>query len=257
MAPPREPTSTNSGKARFTTVSGEAGAAALHAGRSARRLELRAISGLSGPAALYARNSCHRLPRQTLDHASVLRLCLSGRDERALQVPAGAWRRRPFRGLRPAHADGLRQRSSVQRGRGRQMRRRHRFAGGHGDPVQRNRSGKHDGLDDHQLAGFDPVGHVPGGGRKTGRRLEEAFGHHPERHPEGIHRAEGVHLSARAFHAAGDRYLRVRIEVHAPLQHHFHQRLSHPRGRLDGAARAGLHHLRRRGVRRMGPAARA
>ena len=152
-----------------------AGTAALHARRSARGLELRAIPGLPGPAALHPRNSCHRLPRQAVDDASVLRLCLSGRDQPALQVPAGARQRRAFGGLRPADADGLRQRSCVQRGRGRQVRRGHRFARGHGDTVQRNRSGKDDGFDDHQLSGFDSVGHVPGGRRKTGRGLEEDF----------------------------------------------------------------------------------
>ncbi len=35
------------------------------------------------------------------------------------------------------------------------------------------------------------------GCREAGRRLEENLRHHPERHPEGIHRAEGIHLSAR------------------------------------------------------------
>jgi hypothetical protein len=36
------------------------------------------------------------------------------------------------------------------------------------------------------------------------RGLEEDFGDFTERHPEGIHRAKGVHLSARAVDAAGD-----------------------------------------------------
>ena len=47
------------------------------------------------------------------------------------------------------------------------------------------------------------------------------------------------------------------IEVHAAVQHHFDQRLSHSRGRLDRAAGAGIHHLRRRRVRGVGAAARA
>jgi len=32
--------------------------------------------------------------------------------------------------------------------------------------------------------------------------MEETFGHSPERHIEGIHRAEGIHLSAGTFDAA-------------------------------------------------------
>ena len=87
---------------------------------------------------------------------------------------------------------------------------------------------------------------------KQGRRLEQDLRHDAERHPEGIHRAEGIHLSAGAVDAAGNRYLRVRLEVHAEVQHDFDQRLSHSRSRLDGAAGVGLHHLRRRRVRGMG-----
>ena len=35
------------------------------------------------------------------------------------------------------------------------------------------------------------------------------LGHDPERHPEGVHRAEGVHLPAAAVDAADHRHLRV------------------------------------------------
>ena len=41
--------------------------------------------------------------------------------------------------------------------------------------------------------------------------------------------------------AAGHRHLRVRIEVHATLQHNFDQRISHSRSGIDGSARAGIH----------------
>ena len=43
----------------------------------------------------------------------------------------------------------------------------------------------------------DLLGDVPGSGRKARRRLKEDFGNGSERHSEGIHRAEGVHLSSR------------------------------------------------------------
>ena len=33
------------------------------------------------------------------------------------------------------------------------------------------------------------------------------------------------------------------VEIHAQVQFHLHQRLSHPRGRLHGAARTGIHNL--------------
>ena len=165
-------------------------------------------------------------------------------------------RRRTVGRLRSAHADGLRLRPSRQRRRSRQVRRRHRFARGHGDSLRRHRSGKDHGLDDHQLARVGAVGDVPGGRGKAGRGLEEDFRHAAERHPEGIHRAEGIHLSAGAVDAPGGRHLRVRLQVHAQVQHHFDQRIPHPRGRLDRAAGTGFHALRRRRVRGMGAAAR-
>ena len=85
------------------------------------------------------------------------------------------------------------------------------------------------------------VGDVPGGRRKTRRGLEENFRHAAERHPEGIHRAEGIHLSAGAVDAPGGGHLRVRLKVHSEVQHHFDQRIPHPRSRLHRAAGTGFH----------------
>ena len=53
-------------------------------------------------------------------------------------------------------------------------------------------------VDDDQLAGADDLRDVPGRRRAAGRRLEEDLRHDPERHPQGIHRAEGIHLPAAA-----------------------------------------------------------
>ena len=44
---------------------------------------------------------------------------------------------------------------------------------------------------------------------RQGVELEDAVGHHPERHPEGVHRPEGVHLSAASVDAAHHRHLPV------------------------------------------------
>jgi len=41
---------------------------------------------------------------------------------------------------------------------------------------------------DHQLARQRALGHVPGDGRETGRRLDQGCGHTAERHPQGISR---------------------------------------------------------------------
>ena len=43
----------------------------------------------------------------------------------------------------------------------------------------------------------DPARALRRGGAAAGRRAREAVRHHPERHPEGVHRARDVHLPAR------------------------------------------------------------
>ena len=53
----------------------------------------------------------------------------------------------------------------------------------------------------------------------------------------------------RAVDAADHRHLRVLREGSAAVEHHLGERLSHPRGRLDGAAGAGVHAARRHRVR--------
>ena len=55
---------------------------------------------------------------------------------------------------------------------------------------------------------------------------------------QGIHRAEGIHLSTGAVDAPGGGYLRVRVEVHAQIQHHLYQRIPHPRGRIHRRCRS-------------------
>ena len=76
----------------------------------------------------------------------------------------------------------------------------------------------------------------------------------PDGHPQGVHRAEGVHLPARAVDAARrrhDRVLRARAAADAP---DLDLRVPHPRGGLDRGAGARVHargrvRLRRRGAR--------
>ena len=136
--------------------------ASLHPSRSSPRLERRKSPRLSRPTALHARHSCHRISRQTLHHAAILGLRLARGNQPALQIFARARRQRTFCCLRPAHADGLRLRSSRQRRRSRQMRRGHRLARRHGNTFWRHRSGEDHSLDDHQLARFGAVGYVLG-----------------------------------------------------------------------------------------------
>ena len=75
---------------------------------------------------------------------------------------------------------------------------------------------------------------------KQGADWKKISRHAAKRHPEGIYRAERIYLSARAFDAAGDRYIRVWRATHSEIQPHFDQRLSYSRGRLDGHSRTGV-----------------
>ena len=80
---------------------------------------------------------------------------------------------------------------------------------------------------------------------------------HSERHVQGVHRAEGVDLSACAVAPHRHRHDRVLHARGAALAPGVDLRLPHPRGRLDGGAGAGLHARRRHRLRGGGGRARA
>ena len=78
---------------------------------------------------------------------------------------------------------------------------------------------------------------------------------HPERHPEGVHGPQHLHLPARPFHAHRRRYHRLLGGGDAEVQFGLHLRLSHAGGRRDGGAGARLHLGRRAGICPRGPVA--
>ena len=84
---------------------------------------------------------------------------------------------------------------------------------------------------------------------KEGSGLADAVGHHPERHPQGIHRAEGIHLSAAPLDAPHHRHLRLLRARGAEVEHDLGERLPHPRGGRHRGAGAGVHAARRHRVR--------
>ena len=75
--------------------------------------------------------------------------------------------------------------------------------------------------------------------------MSAARRHHPERHAEGVHRAEGVDLAAAALGAGHRRHDRVLHAARAALPPGLDLRLPHPRGRLDGGAGGRVHPRRR------------
>ena len=210
---------------------------------------LRARPRRSRRLPVHARHPRDRLPRQALDDAAVRRVRHARSDQRALSAPARSRRHRPQRRVRSADADGPRSRPSAVAGRGGEVRRVGRVAGRHGDAVRRHPARRGHDVDDHQLAGGDDLRDVSRRRRAAGRVVADAVGHDPERHPEGVHRAEGIHLPAAPVDAADHRHVRVLHARGAALEHHLGQRLSHPRGRRDGGAGAGVHAARRHRVR--------
>jgi methylmalonyl-CoA mutase len=70
-------------------------------------------------------------------------------------------------------------------------------------------------------------------GEEQGVAPGEARRDHPERHPQGVHGPQHLHLSARAQHAHRRRHHRVHGAPHAEVQLDLDQRLPHAGGRRD------------------------
>ena len=92
---------------------------------------------------------------------------------------------------------------------------------------------------------------------EQGVRAGPALGDHPERHPQGVHGPQHLHLPARAEHAHRRRHHRVHGEADAEVQLDLDLRLPHAGGRREPGARTRVHARRRQGVRedraRQGP----
>ena len=71
------------------------------------------------------------------------------------------------------------------------------------DVVPRDPVGRGVDVDDDQRAGGGAARLLPLRGRGAGGAARAVAGDDPDGHPEGVHRAEGVHLPARAVDAAG------------------------------------------------------
>ena len=88
-------------------------------------------------------------------------------------------------------------------------------------------------------------GRVHRGGRGAGRRGGAARGHPPERHPQGVHGPQHLHLPARTQPADRHRHHRLHDEANAALQLDLDLRLPHAGGGRDRGPGARLHPRRR------------
>ena len=196
-------------------------------------------------AALSARPLPHDVSAAALDGPPIFRL-LHRRGFQCLLPPEP--RRRPARRLhrlRPRHPSRLRFRPSARDRRCRHGRRRDQFHLRHAHVVRSHPARQGVGVDDHERRGAARARAVHRRRRGAGRAAGGAFRNHPERHPERVHGAQHLYLSARALDAHRLGHLRLYLEAHAEIQFDLDLRLSHAGGGSDRRPRARLHARRR------------
>jgi len=166
---------------------------ALHAGR--RQGPRPGVDRDPRRLSVHARGLLDRLPRTPLDHAPVRRLRLRRRHERALPLPDVAGAERPLVAfdmptLMGRDADDPMSIGEVGRCGAAVSSLRDMET-----PLQRDPARRGVGLDDDLGSGGDALLLLPRGRRAAGCAFREADGHVPDRHPQGVHRAEGVGVS--------------------------------------------------------------
>ena len=205
------------------------------------RRQLSGFPWISRSKPLYPRRSTHHVPRPPVDDPDLLRVWIGGRNQSALQISARAGEWRTQRCLRSSHPVRLRRGPSHGRRGSRQMRCLNWFTRRHGSPFRRYPAGSDQHLDDHHVHRSHCLGHVHRSCRKAGGCPRQTAGHGAERHPEGIHGAERVDISAASLAAAGARLYRLLQRPSAELEPNQHQRLPHPRSRRDGRPGIGIY----------------
>ena len=155
--------------------------------------------------------------------------------------PEGAERR-----VRPRDPPRLRLRPPAGARRRRHGGRGDRLDLRHPDPLRRHPAGRDVGLDDDERRRAAGDGALHRRRRGAGGEAGAALGDHPERHPQGVHGPQHLHLPAGAEHADHLRHLRVHRRADAAVQLDLDLRLPHAGGRGDRRPRARLH-ARRRG----------
>ena len=219
--------------------------ARLQRSRSRRR---RFPRDLARHRALSARPLPDHVCQPALDGQAICRLLHGGRLQRLLSPQPRRRAEGPVGRLRSRHPSRLRLRSPARLRRRRHGRRRDRFDLRHAHAVRRHPARPDERVDDHERRGAANSGAVRRGGRGTGRAAGETFGNDPERHPERVHGAQHLYLSADAIDADHLGHLCVHLAKDAEVQLHFHLRLSHAGSRRDAGPRARLYARRRRRI---------
>ncbi len=187
---------------------------------------------------------CH----PAVDDPAICRLLHGGRFQRLLPAQSRRRPEGPFDRLRSRHPSRLRQRSSARLRRRRHGGRRHRLDLRHAHAVRRHPARSDVGVDDHERRRAAGAGALYRRRRGARRAAGETRRHHPERHPQRVHGAQHLYLSAKAVAAHHLRYFLLHVGAYAEIQFDLDFRLSHAGGRSDRRSRARLYACRRRRI---------
>ena len=165
--------------------------------------------------------------------------------ERVLPAQPRGGTEGPLGRVRPRHPQGLRFGPSAGDRRRRHGGGRDRLDPRHAHPVRRHPARRDDGVDDDERRRAAGSGALHRRRGRTGRAAGQARRHDPERHPEGVHGPQHVHLSASPVDADRVGHLRLHGAAHAAVQLDLDLRLPYAGGRRDGGPRARLHHRKR------------
>ena len=191
------------------------------------------------------------VPQPAVDHAAVRRLRHAAADQRALQVPARQGPDRPEHRLRPADADGPRQRRSALARRGRPARRRRRYARRHAASCSTaSTSAKVSVSMTINAPAIVVMAFFLANAQDRGVDWKQLRGTIQNDILKEFH-------AQNEFVFPPEPHVRLVCDViefctaaRAAVEHRVDQRLPHPRGRLDRRAGAGLHAGRRLPLRR-------
>ena len=135
------------------------------------------------------------------------------------------------RRLRPRHPPRLRQRPRAGDRRRRQGRGGDRLGRGHEGPLRRHPARQGLGVDDDERGGDPGPRELHRRRRGAGGGAGRALGDDPERHPQGVHGPQHLHLPARAQHADRVGHHRLHGARDAEVQLDLDLRLPHAGGR--------------------------
>ena len=203
---------------------------------------------LARPRAVPARALPDDVHHAAVDDPSVRRLLHRRGVQRVLPAQPRRRPEGPERRLRPRDPPRLRLRPPAGARRRRHGRCRDRLDLRHPHALRRHPARRDVGVDDHERRRPAGAGALHRGGRGAGGEAGTARGDDPERHPQGVHGPQHLHLPAGAEHADHQRHLRLHLAEDAALQLDLDLRLPHPGGRSDGRPGARLHAGRRRRV---------